>query len=265
MQSKDLFPLFGWAKARRNPPQVSKTELKVISKNPTQVPSHKSNFQNDQEKSPIKKLKVATAQSRTKFYQDIDAQNRMKMAYDAYQQKALLPNGQKPSIRNCASSYGVSSSTLSYRTSGLRSATSPRKPDRPPIFNKEELQKIANHLLTMADLGYGYTEIQAMNLIRHVRSLGSIKNQGQEKDFKASYGFMSYLFIQFPELSLHKEMALEYQRATILNQNSVICFFDVLEKAYQIGIELSGKEIDPVNVWTTDEIGFSLFNGEIIK
>jgi len=78
MQSKDLFPLFGWAKARRNPPQVSKTELKVISKNPTQVPSHKSNFQNDQEKSPIKKLKVATAQSRTKFYQDIDAQNRMK-------------------------------------------------------------------------------------------------------------------------------------------------------------------------------------------
>jgi len=57
---------------------------------------------------------------------------------------------------------------LATRTSGKQSIQIPPNIGRPSVFTKKELQDIVDHLLLMADLGYGYTEMQAQNLIRYL-------------------------------------------------------------------------------------------------
>lgn len=274
MQDKKCFPLFQWAANRQNPPQSStartpKLIMQSGAESSSNMPTPLKSTTEMQKRSKSANTEGKTMKSkgnseqRTKFYDDEDASKRMASAHSAYKVKERLPNGKTASIRNCADFFGIASSTLSYRTSGKRSVTSPKKPGRPAVFTKEELQKIVNHLLLMADLGYGYSELQALNLIRYIASL---KNDEAKKNFKASHGFMCYLMIQFPELSLRKALALEYTRASVLTIDTVRRFFQVLQEAYQTGCELSGvREVDPKDVWGMDEVGFSLCQGSNYK
>ena len=203
---------------------------------------------------PVKKKVIV---SRTKYTEDDDAKRRMEDAFNAYHSKNLLRNGMSPSVRNCAKFYGVVTSTLSYRTAGKRSVTNPQKPGRPSVFSKTQLQQIVNHLLIMANLGYGYSEIQAMNLMRYLAKLKDSRDPKDEKgssEFKASHGFMSYLFTKFPELTKRKALALDYQRTEdIINR-----FFQVVNQTYTMCKDLSGQDINPSNVWSMDEVDFAL-------
>ena len=177
----------------------------------------------------------------------------MIAAVNAYKSSKLLPNGLKPTIRNCADYYSVSRSTLNTRTSGKRSLET-LAPGRPSIFSQTELKQIVDHLLVMSDLGYGYSEIQAMNLFRYLACV-------MKKDvprFKASRGFMAYLFIKFPELSKRKALAFDFQRAVSLTKDIIDRFFVILGKTYEICRELSGHTIHPKDIWSMDEVGFSL-------
>ena len=179
----------------------------------------------------------------------------MLSAYNAYQAKTLLSNGKKSTLRNCAELYGVRLATLQCRTSGKRSAKSPKRAGRPSTFSDIELREIVNHLLVMADLGYGYSETQAMSLIRY---LASKKGSKASAGFKASHGFMAYLFIKFPELTKRRALALDYQRAESLTVDTVSRFFSTLESAYKLCKDLSGNDIRPQDIWAMDEVGFAL-------
>lgn len=107
----------------------------------------------------------------------------------------------------------------------------------------------------MADIGYGYTQIQAMNLFRFLAA----KYKGNNfQGFKASYCFMTGLYSKFPELTVRKIASYEFNRAKFLNQNSVQKFFDILKTAYGMTEELSGKPINPRDIWSLDEVGFKL-------
>lgn len=206
---------------------------------------------NEEEKAP----KRISSAGRTKYYEDPAAQDQLTKAYEAYQSGNLLPNGKKCSIRNVADYWKVKPSTLATRTNGKISVTQPPRVGRKSFFTKEELQQIVNHLLVMADLGYGYTELQAMNLIRY---LSTLKDKEKVKKFKGSHGFMCHLFLQFPELKKRRAQSLEYLRATTLTVESIQHFFTVLGEAYTICKELSQEEIHPKNIWAIDEVGFRL-------
>ena len=93
----------------------------------------------------------------------------------------------------------------------------------------------------MADLGFGYTEMQAQNLIRYLA-----KHKPQNKtSFKASHGFMANLFIQFPELAKRRASSFEYLRTSPLTSDRITRFFGVLAEASTICNTLSAnaKEI----------------------
>ena len=249
---KKYFPIFSSQRKKQTSNQTSNLSLENYQKAPSSeaertlldlnpVLSGRSRFSQENlnhhaldqtQKTPTSKMESDKSDSlkkskqpdkRTKFHLDEEANLRLVQACNAWNAKELLPNGKKLSIGNCAEFYDVASSTLSYRTSGQRSLTSPSKPGRPSIFTKDELQKIVNHLLVMADLGYGYSEVQAMNLIRYISSL----KPSNVQNFKASHGFMAYLFIQFPELAMRRALALDYKRATSLTKEGIGRFYDV--------------------------------------
>lgn len=188
MEPKKVFDVFPWAKARQNP-QPSSTKPKIQPKfqftsnqalminNPgmtstSRIASAQDRDRNNKAKqkenvredSQEKSTKVKV--SRIKFNENLIMQDRMVKAVEAYRSKDLLQNGNSPTLRNVAEVFGVKSSTLDTRTSGKFPISDPPKVGRKPFFNQGELTDIVNHLLLMADLGYGFNELQAMNMIR---------------------------------------------------------------------------------------------------
>ena len=75
----------------------------------------------------------------------------------------------------------------------------------------------------MADLGYGYTEIQAQNFIRYLAE----RKPQNKTSCKASHGFMANLFIQFSELAKRRTFSFEYLRASSLTSELNTRFFKV--------------------------------------
>ena len=283
METNKYFPLFTWARTKKNPTSSSAVRIENIStprctnETPPSSPTkpyidrksiYKEEHTNavDPECSPVPQVrtqkKVKVTSQRMSFFNDASAKQNMLSAHNAYQAGNLLPNGKKATLRNCADLYGVKLATLQCRTSGKKSTTSPKNTGRPAIFSSSELQETVNHLLTMADLGYEYSEMQAMSLIRY---LASIKGSKTSTKFKASHGFMAYLFIKFPELTKRKALALDYQRADALTIDTVSRFFCTLEKAYKLCKDLSGYDVRAQDVWAMDEVGFALSDGSGYK
>lgn len=279
-QNSKNFPIFEWAQKKQNPPTSTSSQPPVLaprqvfrSLNPTSSAwlnqsesstlddrkdiTHPQNASISEAQAEKNTSSEKTSSQRTNFKEHSEAQENLISAYNAYNSKALLPNGLKPTIRNCAKFYTVSTSTLGTQTSGKRSAISPRPPGRPSVFSQTELKEIVNHLLVMADLGFGYSELQAMNLIMYLADVMRKDVPG----FKVTHGFMAYLFIKFPELTKRKALALDYQRATCLTKEIIDEFFVVLGEAYRMCRELSGEAIHPRDIWSMDEVGFSLSDG----
>jgi len=257
------FPIFAWAKQNQTPQKSgeSKSSLAQNTINNSQHGNIKSltitiligRSSLNKDKPSTKKVVNKTNNQRTIFGKDLEAQNNMVAAVNAYKSTNLLPNGLKPTLRNCAAFFSISKSTLNTRISGKISLESLVVPGRPPVFSHQELKEIIDHLLVMAELGYGYSEIQAMNLFRYLACV-------LKKDiprFKASHGFMAYLFVQFPELSRRKTLSFDKQR-TSLTKDILDRFFIVLGKTYDICKQLSGQNIHPKNIWSMDEVGFAL-------
>lgn len=274
-QDKKYFPIFDWAKRGNNPVKEvhsskAKQKLNTLStmlkdqKEEVNL-GHQSEYQepkkldeqndlNNQVSSFINKKKV-TIVKRTKFTVDTNAAQNLIDAYNWYKDGNRLPNGEKSSLRNVANYFGVKVSTLATRTSGQVSILNPPNLGRKPIFTKTELQEIVNHLLIMADLGYGFTEMQAENLIRY---LATFKSGSKARNFKASHGFMCHLFLQFPELTKRRAQSFDYLKAAQLTPDLIIRFFAILEDAYKLPKKLTDFELEPRNVWSMDEVGFLL-------
>ena len=76
----------------------------------------------------------------------------------------------------------------------------------------------------MASIGYGYTALQVMNLVRYL----AVKYKNKD-NFCVTGSFISNLCLKFPELSLRKISAYDYQRAISLTPGMVQKFFEILK------------------------------------
>lgn len=200
-------------------------------------------------------VKPQKSTPKVNYGQDTAQNERMKEAFKYYNNRInvpLLPNGKSVTIRSTAEYFGVPKSTLEDRMRGKYSVESPPKPGRKPTFSKEELNKIVDHLMKMALIGYGYTPIQAMNLFRF------LAKDGKNKEFKGCRSFMEDLFSKYPQIAKRKLSAYEYNRSQALTQEKVNQFFDILEKVYNLSEELSEGPMLARNVWSLDEVGFRL-------
>ena len=199
-------------------------------------------------------------EKRVNYAQDSEANEKIRKAIAALESKKtqlLLPNGKPKSIRNVREYFGVPKSTLSDRKTNRYSIENPPQLGRKSLFSDKDLEEIVSHLLKMAEIGYGYTPIQALNLVRFI----AVKCKNKE-NFNPSRTFMANIYSKFPELSVRKITAYEYQRAKSLTPQIVQRFFAVMETAYSLSQDLSGVEINPRNIWSLDEVGFKLNNYE---
>jgi len=272
---KNYFPRYNLAKIGSNPPkEAQSSKKKVIIKNVVLEPNYRysqektsiddesqiiqSKKSNEQQASrdhtpPFTNPKSYKNLKQTKFAHDNDASEDIMNAYYWYKGGKRLRNDQTSSLRNVANYFGVKTSTLATRTSGQVSISDPPHIRRKLIFTKSELQEIVNHLLAMADLGYGSTKRQAENLIRY---LTIFKTEKKARDFKASHGFVCRLFCN-PELTKRHAQSFDYLRAARLTPDLIKKFFVILEDAYKLPKQLTSFEIEPKSIWSMNEVGFS--------
>jgi len=190
------------------------------------------------------------------YSQDDDANEILTKAYHCYMSKEkewYLPNKKKKSVRTVAAFYNVPKSTLQDRISGRFSVTQPPQQGRKSIFTEKKLRDIVDHLLRMAEIGYGYSPLQAMSLLRFLAA-----NYKNKENFCASRKFLVNLYYKFPELSTRKVLAYDYQRAKAVTPEILSRFFEILESSYKLTHDLSGNLITARHVWSLDEVGFKL-------
>jgi len=264
---KNYFPIFNVSKkAERNPQSSLVNTLNpvleiVVKEINTEMEIEMSKDGDLNTKKADKRIEESkeanqNPQKKHNYSKDEEANQNIKDALSAYNSRntiILLPNGKKKTVRNIADYYNVPKSTLNDRTKGYYSADNPPSLGRKPLFSSQEISDLVNHLLRMAQIGYGYTSIQLANLVRYLA-----ENCKDKQNFKASRSFLANLFHKFPELTLRKASSYEYIRSKSLTIEIILQFFDVLEAAYGLVKDFTKKEIDPKDIWSLDEVGFKL-------
>ena len=127
------------------------------------------------------------------------------------------------SINKIAVLYGVPKSTLHDHISGrVRHGT---KPDPPPYLNPIEEQEFADHLITVAKIGYGKTRKKVKMIA------GSV---AKEKDVlqatRISDGWWKSFLHRNQGLSLHRADSTAHIRMDFVNKESVNQYFNLLEE-----------------------------------
>jgi len=284
-QPKAYFAIFNICKSRQNPPLQTTSQVQENGNQPGLASNEGPN--NPDQPLPQKTMEIESSKAkngpnvseetslsrngttptnrtpnksaqRHDYSKEDDAQEKLRKAVESYKNRETFPFVPGPglikkSLRSVSEYYQIPKSTLSDYIKGKSSVDNPPQIGRKPIFSDSELADIVNHLLKMAEVGYGYTSLQMSNLIRFIA-----EKCKQRKDLKIGSGFVARLFVKFPELSLRKVTTYDYLRAAHLTPEIVMKFFNILDTAYNLVRELSGNEIDPRNIWSVDEVGFKL-------
>jgi hypothetical protein len=157
------------------------------------------------------------------------------------------------SLRAIAKKHGVSRSALSRRILGQVNMESGL--GRHPEFSPFEEDLIYHHLLRMAEIGYGYEQLQILNLMKIV---SKIRNTNYS-NLKLSYRWLQGFLRRHPTLTIRKAQGLEKCRAKSLDEEGVAHYFDILEKGMKLVEEMTNTiQISPFQVFNLDEIGFDL-------
>ena len=99
------------------------------------------------------------------------------------------------SIRRAAETYGVSKTTVIDRLHGrinvdvVKSATS-------PLFSKKQEAFLAGHLQIMAEVGYGYSRQEAVNLASGYAVCFELRDKDHSLSNRRLYNFLE----KWPEL-----------------------------------------------------------------
>ena len=115
-----------------------------------------------------------------------------------------------------------------------------------PILSEQWEQQLHEHILKLADLGFGidWGDIRAL-AVKIAAAAGIDKFSGFKR--------------RFPNLTRLRTAALERNRMGALNPELVGSFYELLDKSIQRVEELSGgQKLTPDSVLNVDELGFTL-------
>lgn len=145
--------------------------------------------------------------------------------------------------------YQVPFATLADRMAG-RIDVDTVKSGVAPLFTQEQESLLANHLETMAEVGYGYSRQETMNLAtEYAIELGLRSKEHKPLTDKWLYNFLE----RWPQLKLKKPRALEIARAKSATRQAVDNYFKELNRIL-VKYNLKDK---PSKVFNVDEKGLS--------
>ena len=160
---------------------------------------------------------------------------------------AVRNNGM--SIRKASQSFDVPYATLQDRTRGNVSVDVVKSGTQ-PLFSLEDEAILANHLKSMAEVGYGYSRQDTMNLASDYAVHLNLRTSSQKPlTDRWLYSFLS----RWPELKLKKPRALEVARAKSATRQAVDNYFVELGSI----LDKYGLKDKPHLIYNIDEKGLS--------
>ena len=119
-----------------------------------------------------------------------------------------------------------------------------------PLFDLLEESKIVNHFKRMADLGYGYTQQECVDVATEY----AIQLGKRSRDKPLSMRWMEGFLTRWPEMRVVKPRPLEHVRAKMASESIVMSYFDDLEKC----INQNGLSDKPHLIYNVDEKGVTV-------
>ena len=120
----------------------------------------------------------------------------------------------------------------------------------PPLFNQIQEAKLVEHIKDMAYVGYGYTRSEILNMATdYAVHLGKRASDDKVLSMNWFYGFIS----RWPELRVIKPSSLSEQRAKCASEESLINYFEELNKIFE-KYDLADK---PEHIYNIDEKGIN--------
>ena len=118
------------------------------------------------------------------------------------------------------------------------------------FLTMEQEQKLVQHCLDMARLGYGYDVLQIRNIVRYYL---------KDKECEVTSGWWQKFKERHPEITRRRGEALEVQRASALNAQNIAPFFEKLKLAFTVCKRMSGGvDVTSARIYNMDEVGFDL-------
>ena len=119
-----------------------------------------------------------------------------------------------------------------------------------PSFNQIEDAKLVEHIKDMANVGYGYTRSESLNMATdYAVHLGKMTNDDKVFSMNWFYGFI----FRWPELRAIKPSSLSEQRAKCASEESLINYFEELNtiiKKYSLANKPENINIDEKGINT---------------
>ena len=129
------------------------------------------------------------------------------------------------SIRKASQSFGVPKSTLMDRLHG-RVSLDVVKSGPLPLFSDEQEALLTGHLKTMAEVGYGYSRQETINLASDYAIFLGLRDKHHPLTDRWLYNFLD----RWPELKVKKPRSLEIARARSATRQAVDSYFNELQR-----------------------------------
>ena len=129
-------------------------------------------------------------------------------------------------IRKAAAVYGVPYTTLADRVDG-RVNIDTVKSGATPLFSLEQEALLARHLDTMAEVGYGYSRQETLNLATEYAVELNVRSRDHNP---VSDKWLHNFLLRWPQLKLKKPRALDVARAKCATRQAVDNYFKELKQ-----------------------------------
>ena len=129
---------------------------------------------------------------------------------------------------------------------------------QPPLFNHDEEALIAEHIMTMANLGYGYTRSEVVGLAsKFAVDLGKREEGSDDLSMPWYYNFMK----RWPDLDSVKPKSLSELRARAASKDSIDTYYAELDRILT-DYNLKDK---PECIYSVDEICVKTGVGKVVN
>ena len=152
-------------------------------------------------------------------------------------------------VERVAKNFSIPVSTLKDRVRGKVGLDSV-KSGPCTVFSIEQEALFHNHLTVMAEIGYGYSRMEALNLASDYAVHLGLKPTGHRFSLKWLYGYLD----RWPDLKVKKPRASEVARAKCATREAIDKYFHELN-AILTKYNLKDK---PSRIYNIDEKGLSL-------
>ncbi len=148
------------------------------------------------------------------------------------------------SVCKASELYGIPRTTLNDHKLGKRLAGV--KPGPPPILSSSEEKDLVKFLLTSADIGYGRTRKDVLNIVSRMLARKGVKRI-------VTNGWWNKFLCRHPLLASRTPATLSVSRAKASTRKCIDSYFDLLETTLQE----TGLSDYPALYFNLDETGFA--------